>query len=435
MEDSRLDPWKTEGRHRRRPSLVDRRSLLRDLRWQVGLAISLATIVLSLALHWSWLGLVGAVGLIVLSLPVVWPALKQAFLSSVFGQRWELLVAALLLLMGCAAALEFSGIVGAIERWSRTVNWEAWSAVGQIAIALVALWVAWQQVRTSVQLTSQQNLITQQQTIDAYFQGISDLVLNDEGQLEDWPLERAIAAGRTAAILRGSDPAGKARVLRFLSVSNLLSPLKRDGHLGRPILDGKGWYLRDRVKGIRVVDLGAMLAGTSLSYTDLRGIDLSDINLSSCDLSGCDLSYANLIAANLTRAKLRDTDLGDAHLFVRDPRSATPYNRGHKRNFKTGENTGTIVKDADFTGATLSEDARYYVCSWGGEATRATVPGGCDAIPDRWQEDGVADEAIDEMPGLEAPLEASSGAIANGSLNARNGKGKTEAEDSAAIAD
>ena len=363
-------------------------ALARDRRWSLATFIASALVIVSLSIGNSLLGIIGAIALVVLALPVILPPLKQAFFTSIFGQRIELVVASLLLMLAGFALLQFTGVLSSVNRWSEQVNWDALSAIGQIAIALVALWVAWQQVRTSVQLTSQQNLITQQQTIDAYFQGISDLVLNEEGQLEDWPLERAIAAGRTAAILRGSDPYGKARVLRFLSVSNLLSPLQRDSHLGRPILDGKGWYKRDRLKGIRVVDLGAMLAGTDLSGTDLRGIDLSDINLSDVDLQNCDLSYANLISTNLSRVNFRNADFVKTLLYVGSPDTATPYRRGNeRRDFKTGENTGAIVKDADFSNVLeLSEAQRRYICAWGGESTRKTVPGGCKLIPDKLAE-------------------------------------------------
>ncbi|MGK7910311.1 MAG: pentapeptide repeat-containing protein [Synechococcus sp.] len=367
-------------------------ALASDRRWRLATLVTSILVLVSLAVSNSILGIVGAIALLVLALPVIFPPLKQAFLTSIFGQRLELVVAGLLLLLAGFALLQFTGVLQSLNQWSEDVNWDALSAVGQIAIALVALWVAWQQVRTSVQLTSQQNLITQQQTIDAYFQGISDLVLNEEGQLEDWPLERAIAAGRTAAILRGSDPFGKARVLRFLSVSNLLSPLQRDSHLGRPILDGKGWYKRDRLKGIRVVDLGAMLAGTDLSGTDLRGIDLSDINLSDVNLQSCDLSYANLISTNLSRANLRYADFVKTLLYVGSPDTATPYRRGNeRRDFKTGENTGASVKDTDFSNVLeLSEDQRRYICAWGGENTRKTVPGGCQLIPSKleaWEQE------------------------------------------------
>jgi uncharacterized protein YjbI with pentapeptide repeats len=363
---------------RQSPSLAD------DRRWWLTVLAMVAAMLVGLLLQWAWVGVPAAIALMLLTLPVTIPPIKRAFLSSIFGQRLELLLSWLLFVAAVAGVLQLTGVLTAVNGWSKGVNWEALGAVGQIAIAIVALWVAWQQVRTSVQLTSQQNLITQQQTIDAYFQGISDLVLDEAGQLEDWPLERAIAAGRTAAILRGSDAAGKAKVLRFLSVANLLSPLRRDEHLGRPILDGKGWYQRDRLRGIKVVDLGAMLASTSLAGTDLRGIDLSDINLVGTNLAGCDLSYTNFVMAHLAGANLQGADVQDTLFFLRDPTIATPYKRGEKRDFKTGKNTGAVVKDADFTGAiSLSDEQRYYICAWGGDRTRATVPGGCEGIPDR----------------------------------------------------
>ncbi len=121
---------------------------------------------------------------------------------------------------------------------------EGFGALGQILVALLAAYVAWRQYVISRDLTTQQNRITQQQTIDSYFQGIADLILDDEGLLEDWPPERAIAEGRTAAILGGLDAEGKAKIIRFLSGAKLLSPLKRDRRLGRAIFDGLGGLRR-----------------------------------------------------------------------------------------------------------------------------------------------------------------------------------------------
>lgn len=128
-------------------------------------------------------------------------------------------------------------------------------------------------------MTIQQNRITQQQTIDTYFQGVSDLALDEQGFLEDWPQERAIAEGRTAAILSSVDAEGQAKIIRFLSQSRLLTPLQRDRVLGRAILDGSGGYAEDRAQGLRVINLGVMLAGANLQQTDLRWTDLSDANL------------------------------------------------------------------------------------------------------------------------------------------------------------
>ncbi|MEO1132623.1 MAG: pentapeptide repeat-containing protein [Cyanobacteria bacterium J06639_1] len=358
--------------------------------WLLAVIGAIALLIAGQILNWRLFGLIGSLSLLLLCLPAIYPQLKRAFLSSAFGRRFDLVFASGLCLFATFSLLEFSGVWAAVSLWSQAVNWDAFAAIGQILIALVALWVAWQQVRTSVLLTSQQNTITQQQTIDAYFQGISDLVLNPEGQLEDWPLERAIAAGRTAAILNGSDAGGKAKVLQFLSVSNLLSPLKRDNHLGRPILDGAGGYLRDRFRGIRVVYLGAMLVAEDLSDTDLRGIDFSEINLSGAVLNECNLSYTNFVMTNLTGASFRGANLRDALFFVGTVDCATPYAAKAKRNFRTGECTGAIVADCDLTNAfNLSEDQRQYLCAWGGEKTRATVPGGCGNIPDKTRSQAI----------------------------------------------
>ncbi|MEB3174069.1 MAG: pentapeptide repeat-containing protein, partial [Cyanobacteriota bacterium] len=257
-------------------------------------------------------------------------------------------------------------------------------ALGQIMIALLAVYVAWQQYVISKDLTIQQNRITQQQTIDAYFQGISDLALNDEGMLEDWPQERAFAEGRTAAILASVDAGGKAKILRFLSQSRLLTPLKRDYYLGRPIFDGLGGYQEDRVQGLRVIHLGVMLVAADLAGQDLRWVDLSDIYLIRANLGRADLVKTNLSRAVLYEANLAGADLKGARLFYGDAQSASPRDRTEAPDYESGNYTGAVVERVNLSGALhLNDEQRYYVCAWGGEATRQTVPGGCEGIPNR----------------------------------------------------
>ena len=111
-------------------------------------------------------------------------------------------------------------------------------------------------------------------------------MLDEEGLLEDWPQERAIAEGRTAAIISSVDAGGKSKIIRFLSRARLLTPLRRDQRLGRAILDGKGGYEEDRAHGVRVIDLGITLAGADLSHNDLRWTDLSGTNLIRANLNG-----------------------------------------------------------------------------------------------------------------------------------------------------
>ncbi|MCJ2543464.1 pentapeptide repeat-containing protein [Thermostichus vulcanus] len=283
------------------------------------------------------------------------------------GSLWMVLALSLALIGGMSLSGVFSG-VGSLSWEAIGALGEVFGAAGQILIAILAAYIAWRQYIISRDLTIQQNVITQQQTIDAYFEGISGLVLAPDGQLDDWPLERAIAAGRTAALLNGVDRFGKAKILRFLSTANLLSPLRRDDHLGRPILDGKGGYQRDRLHGIRVVNLETMLEGADLHGTQLRAIDLSEASLEGADLRDCDLSHANLCGANLRHADLRGADLYRALLFVGSLETASPAQPGQKPDFKSGAYAGAVVAGADFRQVRrLSPEQRAYLATWGAQ--------------------------------------------------------------------
>ncbi|MEO0770838.1 MAG: pentapeptide repeat-containing protein [Cyanobacteria bacterium J06649_4] len=337
-----------------------------------------------------WLTLAGSIVAFSVSLRLLAPTLQEA-LRDLSQQQKALFVAVPGLIVGIIGLIYTSGISRPIARWGSGLRWDIISAlgdflgaIGQIFIAVLAVYVAWRQYIISRDLTVQQNLITQQQTIDSYFQGISELVLDDEGLLEDWPQERVIAEARTAAILSSVDAGGRAKVLRFLSRSKLLTPLARDQRLGRPILDGLGGYAEDRLSGTRVIDLGVMLAASNFVSTDLRWLDLSDANLIRADLTNCDLVRTNFARAILCDANLTNTDIMGVRLFYGDLETATPRTRQDTPNYATGEFTGAVVEGADFTNVQrLSEVQRCYCCAWGGSKTRGTSPGGCEGIPNQ----------------------------------------------------
>ncbi|WP_121969596.1 pentapeptide repeat-containing protein [Leptolyngbya sp. BC1307] len=347
-------------------------------------------VIIGFTLDSIWLTLAGSIVAFVVSLRLLTPTCQEA-LSDLTQQQRALFVAIPSLLLGMIGLVYTSGIGRLIARWGSGLRWDIISAlgdflgaIGQIFIAIIAVYVAWRQYIISRDLTVQQNLITQQQTIDSYFQGISELVLDDEGLLEDWPQERVIAEARTAAILSSVDADGKAKVLRFLSRSKLLTPLARDQRLGRPILDGLGGYAEDRARGTRVIDLGVMLAASCLADTDLRWLDLSESNLIRADLKGCDLVRTNFSRAILCDANLTDTDIMGVRFFYGDIQTATPRTRQDQPNYTTGEFTGTVIEGADFTNVQrLSEVQRCYCCTWGGSKTRETVPGGCEDLPNQ----------------------------------------------------
>ncbi|NHC35603.1 pentapeptide repeat-containing protein [Scytonema millei VB511283] len=360
-------------------------------------AIALVWIGLSFN-NFLWIGWVGTLLALLLSLGVLLPWTIKA-VSDIFSPlERSLFVAGTGLAIALIGLFRFGNIGRAIIDWATKLNWDAigalgevFGALGQILIAIIAVYVAWRQYVISKDLTIQQNLltvqqnlITQQQTIDSYFQGISDLVLDEEGMLEDWPQERAIAEGRTAAIFSSVDASGKAKIIRFLSQSKLLTPLQRDFRLGRAILNGEGGYSEDRNYGIRVIDLGVMLARADLSNTDLRWTDLSEANLIAVNLNNCDLVKANLSRTILYEAQLVGADLKSTRLFYGDAQTTTPRSRNIAPNYNTGEQTGAVIENADFTDAQrMSESLRYYCCAWGGEKTRATIPGGCEGIPNK----------------------------------------------------
>jgi uncharacterized protein YjbI with pentapeptide repeats len=353
--------------------------------------VAIAAMIIGLAIDNVWIGLLGSSGAIAIALRLMWPNWGKIW-TQVIPPNWRtMIVASFGLLAGMAGLLMLSGTNTEPGSRNIQINWDAVGALGeligalgQILIAILGVYVAWRQYVISKDLTIQQNRITQQQTIDAYFQGVSDLALDEQGFLEDWPQERAIAEGRTAAIMSSVDAEGKAKILRFLSQSRLVTPLQRDRLLGRPILDGDGGYAEDRDHGIRVIDLNVMLAGADMANTDLRWTDLSEANLVRANLSKCDLVKANLSRAILYDANLARADLKAAILFYGPAETASPRSRTELPNYKTGENTGAVVERVDFSGVKrLSEEQRYYCCAWSGSKSRDRIPGGCEGIPNK----------------------------------------------------
>ncbi|NEP41006.1 MAG: pentapeptide repeat-containing protein [Okeania sp. SIO2G4] len=352
---------------------------------------AIAVMILGLAIDNVLLGYSSAVVAMVASIRMIWPSWGKVWKTLIPPVWRNLIIACFGILAAIVGLLMLSGANQEPGTRNIQINWDAIGAVGeligalgQILIAIIAVYVAWRQYVISKDLTIQQNRITQQQTIDAYFQGVSDLAMDEKGLLEDWPQERAIAEGRTAAIIKSVDGEGKAKILRFLSQSRLITPIKRDRQLGRPILDGNGGYAEDREYGIRVIDLGVMLAGADLTKTDLRWTELSDANLVRANLSDCDLVKANFSRTILYEASLVGADLRGARFFYGSAETATPRSRTNIPNYQTGVCTGAVVENVDFSGVKrLSDEQRYYCCAWCGEKSRRKIPGGCEGIPNK----------------------------------------------------
>ncbi|MEL6439276.1 MAG: pentapeptide repeat-containing protein [Cyanobacteria bacterium J06621_8] len=386
------DAGETSKRSKKRSGVSKQKSERRvNLSQSQLILIALVLMVLGLWFSLSWLGLTSALFALLLSLGVVINSVRGWIKKFLTIQERRTILAFIGFIGAIAGLLNYLGIYRNIGSWLTQFkydefgSWADWiGALGQISIAILAVYVAWAQYVISRDLTIQQNRITQQQTIDTYFQGISDLTLNDEGLLEDWPQERAIAEGRTASILSSIDETGKAKVIRFLSQSRLLTPLKRDNRLGRPMLDGSGGYSEDRPYGTRVIDLGVMLAGAYLVGQDLRWTDLSEANMVRANLSQCDLVKANLARTVLYEGNLVGADLKGTRLFYGSLETATPRSITAMPDYDQGIHTGVVIEKVNFSGVKrLSEEQRHYICAWCGEKSRSTVPGGCEGIPNK----------------------------------------------------
>lgn len=355
------------------------------------LVLAISVMLVGILFDNFWIGMSGSLVALAISIRLLWGPARRLLLEFIPEQERAVLVGGIFGGLALLGLLNFAGLFDQLGNYLSSIGWDAigaigdlLGAVGQILIAILAVYVAWRQYVISRDLTIQQNTITQQQTIDTYFQGVSDLVLDEEGLLEDWPQERAIAEGRTAAILSSVDAAGKAKIIRFLSRAKLLSPLRRDRRLGRAILDGTGGYEEDRLAGVRVIDLGVMLAGANLSATDLRWTDLSEANLIRANLSYCDLVKTNLSRTILCDATLRGADINGTRFFYGRVEEASPRSRTEPPEYSSGKHTGAVIEGADFTGVVqMSEEQRQYCCAWGGSKTRSTIPGGCAGIPNK----------------------------------------------------
>lgn len=364
------------------------------------LLIAALITLLALVLGFSWLALAAALVSLVLSLVHLAPPLWSQLRARLDDEATVQTVALLTLLLALVTLSVLLGWWDPLVRIYRSGDWEAIGAIGegvigafgQILVAFVALVIAWRQFQVDQRLTTQQNRITQGQTIDSFIQGISELISDEDGLLEDWPLERMLAEGRLAAVLGSIESQGKARILRFLSHARLLTPLRRDHRLGRAILDGEGNYEEDRLTGVPVINLHQVLRGVDLSGTDLRGIDFNGADLRGTNLSSCDLSEANLAGTNLCGANLDGARVEGTRFFFGQPASATPADGQRAVNLESGEGSGAQVINANFSDLRqLDDEARLYLASWSGPRSRKTLPGGVKGIPNRLERPLPAD--------------------------------------------
>jgi hypothetical protein len=142
--------------------------------------VAVAVIGLGLATGSFWLTLAGSLVATLVSIRLMWPFFREV-IGELSPRQQSLLIAIPGVLVGLVGLMTITGLNRAILTWSLTLRWDILGAlgdflgaIGQIFIAFLALFVAWRQYVISRDLTKQQNLITQQQTIDAFFQAFQN---------------------------------------------------------------------------------------------------------------------------------------------------------------------------------------------------------------------------------------------------------------------
>lgn len=161
-----------------------------------------------------------------------------------------------------------------------------------VAVAAASLWVDTRiderQRTLAEELHQRQEALAVAQTIDAYFQGVGQVLLSEmDSALRD----RLIVARTNALLGRLHRPGDRALVVRFVNQMQpelTKRPERALERSARPFID--------------------------LSGMDLSGTDLAFINLYRADLRGAKLRNARLTWANLSYANLREADLSGARL-------------------------------------------------------------------------------------------------------------------------
>jgi uncharacterized protein YjbI with pentapeptide repeats len=297
---------------------------------------------------WPWLIILGIVGAVALSQPVLWPG--------GFGIR------------------EGKSIITSVEKdqqgkITKTVEttklepgktlWDWLSLLGvPLTLAILGFWLQQLQQHRAEKLAEEQRELasneTKEEVLQAYFDrlsvllidknllaiaakintgqpGISSTATDEEKELLNSAI--GVIRARTLSILRRfeKDVERKTSVIRFLVAADIVSRLKlslRDADLNCVNLSGADLNRTffDHVDFSGANLSGADLSGAFLDYADLRGANLSGADLSGAFLNYTDFSSADLSEADFAGANLSNTKLTEAVL------TKATYNIQHTRN-------------------------------------------------------------------------------------------------------
>jgi uncharacterized protein YjbI with pentapeptide repeats len=140
-----------------------------------------------------------------------------------------------------------------------------------------------------------------------------------------------------------------------------------------------------------VIRLQQILRGADLAGCDLRGVDFNGADLRGADLSEADLRDAILAGSNLAGTILSGARLEGARFFWGRAQTATPLQPGLRPDPRTGAGSGAVVENVNLSGVRhLDPQAHFYLASWSGARSRATLPGGSKGIPNQ----------LERLPGM-----------------------------------
>lgn len=181
-----------------------------------------------------------------------------------------------------------------------------WDWLGLLLIPTFLAIGAWILNQASQQTQLEIETDRQRQTaLEAYFDHITNLLLEKKLREDTDKTPRIIARTRTLAILKNLDSSRKSQLLQFLYEAGLISK--------EPIINLTGAEIRDaNLNAARL--MGAELQGVNLSKTlareaNLEGANFWGSNLTEADLTGANLNGANFEFAISKGAKFQNIDL------------------------------------------------------------------------------------------------------------------------------
>ena len=212
---------------------------------------------------------------------------------------------------------------------------------------------------------------SQDTALQSYIDQMSQLLI-DEGLRDSEPGDevRTSARARTLTVLSGLDAQRKARVVRFLYETDLITKgpstfpgTARRGALGSTSSGIVSLVGADLSGGLDLTDVpkfseadlsGANLDGLDVSNRRYPGANLDNVVMSNAELHNANLRGAYMRGAKMLAAKLIDADLSGAHLSEADLRGAN-------------------LSGANLSGADLSDASLEYAALSGTDLTDATV--------------------------------------------------------------